>query len=324
MLVRTRHAKWHLILLMVGWSAVVAQGQSATEPSVFSFETQPKRLIIRLAGQPIASYVAQDEIITRPYFCDLRTPSGRQVTRNHPPIPGQDLTDHDTFHPGLWLAFGDLSGSDFWRLKAPVRSAGMVDTPSAHDATATFGVKNRYLTADHGQLVCEETCRYTFTQMTDGYLLECDSLFENHDADFVFGDQEEMGLGVRLATPLIVKNGGTILNSQAQRNEAQAWGKPAKWCDYSGTQTGRRIGVMMMLSPHNFRESWFHVRDYGLMVGNPFGRNAMTGGEASRVVVARGKPFRLRYGLFIYEQPSDTAFDHQAHYDAYLKRLPTE
>ena len=27
-------------------------------------------------------------------------------------------------HPGLWLAFGDLNGIDFWRNKAPVRQSG--------------------------------------------------------------------------------------------------------------------------------------------------------------------------------------------------------
>ena len=40
-----------------------------------------------------------------------------QVTRHHPPIEGQDRVDHGTFHPGIWMAFGDISGSDYWRLE---------------------------------------------------------------------------------------------------------------------------------------------------------------------------------------------------------------
>ena len=26
---------------------------------------------------------------------------------------GTDLTDHETMHPGVWLAFDDISGNDF-------------------------------------------------------------------------------------------------------------------------------------------------------------------------------------------------------------------
>ena len=32
----------------------------------------------------------------------------------------QDLDDHPTMHPGLWLAFGDINGADFWRNKGRV------------------------------------------------------------------------------------------------------------------------------------------------------------------------------------------------------------
>jgi hypothetical protein len=50
----------------------------------------------------------------------LRAPSGVAVTRHHPPIAGSDATDHDTMHPGVWLAFGDLNAQDFWRNKARI------------------------------------------------------------------------------------------------------------------------------------------------------------------------------------------------------------
>lgn len=291
--------------VLLSWTTLAL----ADEENRFAFEHAPPRLKIVLDGRPIATYVYRDEQISRPYFCDLYTRQGTRVTRNHPPIAGQDLTDHETFHPGLWLAFGDLGGSDFWRLKARVEHAGFVEEPAQAGSTATFAVKNRYVAQDGMQQVCEEICRYRLTALERGYLLETASEFQNPQGDFAFGDQEEMGLGVRLATGLIVKNGGQITNSQGDRDEAGAWGKAARWCDYSGVLDGRRVGVLMIPSPRNVRESWFHVRDYGLMVGNPFGREALTRGEASRVEVRAGAPFRLAYGVLIYEQADAAPLD---------------
>jgi hypothetical protein len=46
--------------------------------------------------------------------------------------------------------------------------------------------------------------------------------------------------------------------------------------------------------------SWFHVRDYGLMVANPFGQNAFTKGEKSRVEIQRGDSLRLRYTILAF------------------------
>jgi hypothetical protein len=53
------------------------------------------------------------------------------------------------------------------------------------------------------------------------------------------------------------------------------WGQPAEWCDYSGSVDGRQIRLTLMTDPANFRPAWWHNRDYGLMVANPFGQEAM-------------------------------------------------
>ena len=52
--------------------------------------------------------------------------------------------------------------------------------------------------------------------------------------------------------------------------------------------------------PENFRPSWFHARDYGLLAANPFGRAAFNKGEPSKVVVKPGESLRLRYGMLVH------------------------
>lgn len=293
----------------------------AVEPTL-EFAERPGQVAIAVGGQPLAVYVYADKEITRPYFAHVHVPGGIQVTRNHPPIEGKDATDHATFHPGIWLAFGDIEGQDYWRLKARVRHDRFVEAPKVTGRQGSFTVQNSYCRADDPeQIVCRETCRYTVSLGPTGYLLVCDSLFHSAERPFAFGDQEEMGLGVRVTTPIAVKSGGTITDAMGRVNEKQIWGHAARWCDYSGVVDGRRIGILVMPDPANFRPSRFHARDYGLLAANPFGQKVFGDAEASRVPVRAGEDFRLRFGVLLHANPADQQFDPQAAYEAYLRQL---
>jgi len=77
----------------------------------------------------------------------------------------------------------------------------------------------------------------------------------------------------------LLNNDGTLynfdtLNSDGRGpiNESQIWGKTADWCDYDGIINQRQVGVTLIADPQNFRPSWFHARDYGLLLANAFGR----------------------------------------------------
>ena len=281
----------------------------ANDTSTVTFESKPGSVQIQIGDAPFAKYVYNDSEIPRPYFCDVHAPGGTQVTRNHPPIEGIDKTDHETYHPGIWLAFGDINGADFWRNKARVDHERFVEEPQGSEGIGVFAVENRY--SSNGETICREICKYDLIVVTadllggeglprTGFLLIHESEFFPDTSDFVFGDQEEMGLGVRLATPITVKNGGSIQNSEGLKNEEGVWGKQAAWCEYSGIIGDRRVGVVLMPHPGNFRESWFHARDYGLLLANPFGRNAFTEGEKSAVPVKKEERFPLRFGVFVY------------------------
>jgi hypothetical protein len=177
--------------------------------------------------------VFSDKQISRPYFMNAHAPGGVQVTRNHPPIKGKDLTDHETLHPGLFMAFMNLNGQDFWRNKAKVVHERFVEKPAGGREQARFAVENRYVVADGKQVVCRETARFTFLLRPAGYLLIWDSTFQS-DSEFYFADDKGMGLGVRVATPINVERGGTILDAAGRRNEREVMGKSADWCDYAG------------------------------------------------------------------------------------------
>ncbi|MGD9635301.1 MAG: DUF6807 family protein [Pirellulales bacterium] len=263
---------------------------------------------ITVNGKPVASYVYSDPQITRPYFAHVHAPDGTQVTRHHPPIAGQDTLDHPEFHPGIWLAFGDLSGNDYWRMKAKVRSEAIESGLTEHPGMVRLAGRNEYLDAsDESKVVCTESFDDEFVVRPEGYLLLLDSTFTSPH-EFYFGDQEEMGLGIRVATPMRVEKGdgslppgtGNITDAKGRKNGAEVGGNSADWCDYSGTVDGKHVGMTIFCHPDNFRPSWFHARDYGFMAANAFGRAAFKKGEPSKVVVKPGESLRLRYGILIH------------------------
>lgn len=284
----------------------------------FAVEQTADRLATTRGGKPVATYVFRDEKIPRPHFANLHTLDGRKVTRNHPPIAGLDATDHDTMHPGLWLAFGDISGQDFWRNKARIEHVRFIEPPVVKKDRLTFATEN-LLRKTNGAPLCSLNNRFTLIAQTNAWLLIWDATFFSTDNDIVFGDQEEMGFGARVATGITEKNGGLITSSSGLKTAKSTWGQAAEWCDYSGTMDGQKLGITLMAGPGNFRPSWWHNRDYGLMVANPFGREAMKQGDQSPLNVKRGESFRLRFAAAIHQgngaQPALL-------YQAFLKQVP--
>jgi hypothetical protein len=281
-------------------------GAAAAAANRVEFRAERGRLHVSIARQTVATYAYEDQKTRRPFFEHLKTPGGMQVTRNRPPVAGKDPVDHADMHPGLWLAFGDLGGKDFWRNKGPgVEHERFVAEPAGGDGRGSFAVLNRYV-ADE-KVLCRETARYTIVTRPSGYFILLDSTFEAGADGCSFGSQEEMGLGVRVATAISVKGGtGRIANSAGGVNEKGTWGKQADWCDYAGMIDGRRVGVAIMTDPSAERKPWFHSRDYGVLVANPFGPRA---GGPERLALAAGRSLRLRFAVSVHESGDDAPLD---------------
>lgn len=288
---------WQLLASTTALLLIVLVAPAPADHPHVQFKRTADRVVLRIDGRPLATYVFRDAKILRPYLMDVHAPSGVRVTRNQPPVAGQDATDHETMHPGIWLAFGDLSGVDFWRNQGRVEHVEFVAAPREVPQGGEFVVRNRYVGPD-GPL-CDEVCKISVWARPQATLLTWESEFQGQH-EFYFGDQEEMGLGIRVATPITVKHAGTLTNSLGGVNEKQVWGQQAAWCDYSGQIDGARAGMMIVPDPLNFRPSWFHARDYGLLVANPFGVRAFSGGDPGRVTIPVGKTLKLRFAVVVH------------------------
>jgi hypothetical protein len=274
------------------------------------------RLVVTEAGgAAVATFVFADPAVGRPAIRDLAAPGGTIVTRPCPPRMGVDADDHASIHPGVWLCFSDLSGADPWRHTSAVRFAGFAGGPSIADGGVRFTAQVEYLAAAKdtpaARVVCRERSTITIRDRSiDGLpvrLLTWEAeLSPGGDAPLVFGDVEEMGFGVRVATPLSPAHGGRYLASHGGVNEPGVFGRSAAWVDATGMVAGRRVGLTVIDLAGTPREPFFHARDYGLVLANAFGRKAYAAKDPPPpITLEPGRSLRLAYAVLLHGDVPD-------------------
>lgn len=281
----------------------------------FEFRKEGGELQLFLGQTQVATYLLEHDRLTRRAFVNVRTPSGMQVTRNFPPRKPEDIDPgygaedgiiHPVMHPGLWMSFGWIEANDYWRLTSEVVHEEFLEEPTGKVGEASFRTRDRYLGADGSETICLQDTRYHFRHVEEGILLDWDAEFYNEERDFVFGDQEESGLAIRIASPIRVQGGnGRIVNNRGEENGAGTWGKEFEWINYAGEMDGKKVGLLVLPHPGNPRTCWSHSRDYGALVSNPFPKQPRERREPYVTTpVKKGERFRLRYTVLIHEVPA--------------------
>ncbi|MCA9144403.1 MAG: PmoA family protein [Planctomycetaceae bacterium] len=301
-------------LLLVGNANALGEAGTRSGASEFSVTADDNSLEIELGDRSIATYYFRHKEVARPFFAHVRTPSGIQVTRNFPPVEGTDPTDHPTMHPGIWLAFANINGVNFWHNNDGKVLHDGFETEPTSGGRPRFATRERYVDAT-GKDVCRSVTRYEIAKAPSGWTLSIDTSLQSED-DLVFAVKEEMGLGTRVATAISVKAGsGSILNASGGRDEKGTWGKHDRWWDYSGAFNNRHVGILLV-SAHSNPSIWSHSRDYGLLVANPFPVDSEEN-RGKSTVIKGGVEFRLRFSLLIYETRLGESLDRDAIYEKY-------
>lgn len=274
-------------------------------------------------GRELSRYHFGSEL-RRPYWYPIIGPGGRSLTRmNMPGDPGRSLTQNaqpeDPTKPedplghshqtSVWISHKDVNGIDFWRDGGPL--AGQIVHQTCREGLQYEDGSSAasLLTLNHwndprGTLLMIERRRATVKPGLDGSWwmiidLQCEA---PQDRPVTLGKTPFGPLGVRMAKSIgVTDGGGRILNSEGQRNEAEAFRKPARWVDYSGPITKQQAaGIALMDHPANPRHPvLFQVRDNGWM------GVCLTIDESLTIVPQ--KPLRLRYGLWVHGGAPDAA-----------------
>lgn len=315
---RQEQARRTMMLLL---AAALSTCPALADEASWRFEiSEPGRLEIGLGERTVATYLYEHSQLSRPALINVHAPTGRRITRVFPPTDPEDR-DHEWIHGGMWLSFGDVSGHDYWRLKARVRHARFLQQPQIRDGQLQFVAENEYLSTGGQEIIGRERASYQFARRDEGIVVAVQYTLTPEDAELVFGDQEENGLGVRMRSELRVRGGsGRLTNSAGDENEPNVWGKPTQWLDYSGILDGRRLGALVMPRPDNPRRSWAHARDYGVMVLNPFDHQPQLDPRPPAARVPPGQQLELAYAVLFYDMPADQPFAPSAVYAEVMGR----
>jgi len=233
----------------------------------------------------------------RPFFYPFRGPSGAHLTRmGH---PGAEDHDH---HQSVWFAHHIVDGMSFW----------------AHSSRSTIRQKHWYAYRDgneegvkasllgwydeEGNEVAVQDVVAALRPMVGGeYAVEIQMTFRPGEGrETVHFEKTNFGFfAVRVAKSISARfGGGDLTNSEGTRSEAEIFGKPARWMNYSGPvaegagKNRKTVVEGMTFFDHpdnpNYPNKW-HVRGDGWMGASP----CMDEG----FVVTMDSPLTLRYLL---------------------------
>jgi len=287
-------------------------GEEGPRPAGVKLRDNAERgLVVDIAGEPftVYRYLPKGDFpaVARPFFYPVFGPAGVGMTRDYPMrtnVPGE--TQDHPHHRGLYVAFGDVNGSDNWSeeeghgYQTHQRFLEMTSGPVFGRFTETV-----HWESGHHAKVCEEIRRCTVWNMPQGgRTMDLTVTFEAGDNPIRFGDTKEGGIvAIRVPTSMNADKGGTIENAVGGIGEAETWGKSAQWVDYHGLSQGQHVGVAIFDHPFNLRHPTpWHVRNYGLFTANPFGHSHYKSGllQKGDYTVAAGTSLVFRYRIYFH------------------------
>lgn len=227
----------------------------------------------------------------KPFWYPLYTPSGLRLTENSP-------ADHPHHH-SVWFGHSDVNGVDCWIETGAVGKILLreIREVMAGPAFAGWTETNWWVTPD-GTKLLEEDRTHRFWHVGQGYLLDLRLLFQATEGEICFAKAKDAGLGIRMADSLDVEDGGLILNSHGDWNEAGTFDRLADWVDYSGPVAGRIGGIAVFNGADVPTHPWF-TRDYGPLLSNFTRFQSCT--------VPKGGRLGLSFRLYLHDGGAEAA-----------------
>ena len=251
----------------------------------------------------------------RPYFYPMNTLNNTRVTRGYPAEKISGETEDHVHHTSVWSAWGDMNGVDCW--SHADKSGKQIVKDISYEATgnsAKFTLLINWASATDVPLLFE-TRTIKITTDKNAIIYDFALEFDARYGRVRFGDTKEGGLlSVRVPTSMDVPQ-GQIINSNGKKctrksEERQVWGKRAEWCCYAGKVDGKSAGIAIIDHPNNpIYPTYWHVRSYGLMTANPFGKSHFVFPLFKGTWILEDKKVAIwRYRLVVFDQEPDINF----------------
>ena len=325
-------------------SAWLAIDPAPLGAEAFSLEQTDHGVKVEIDGKLFTEY--RTDVGTKPILWPIIGPTGAPMTRDYP-MKDVEGEKRDHYHQqSFWLTYGEVNDIDFWAEprsykegKVPagrkfgsivqreliLSDPGRSSSQPSGQAEAGFVTHNDWIDSASKKKQLEDQRAFRFTTAPDARIIDFSITLKATDGDVNFGDTKEGAMGIRVPTVMDVtsKKGGRIENSEGQTDDA-AWGKPARWVDYSGTVEGQQVGVAILNHPTSFHyPTRWHVRTYGLFAANPFGLHDFDKGatEQGGYKLLAGKSLTLNYRFVFHRGDAKAAHVAEA-FESYAKEHP--
>jgi hypothetical protein len=277
------------------------------------------KIDVTVDGAPFTTYYFSTDV-AKPYLMPLRTASGLIVTRGFPIANDVSAGNpkNSSFEPHqrpLYFAHGNIDGLDFW--EEPVFDKYYTDhghqayghmvlekVEQVQEESDAATIRARFRLEDqNNRPIAEETQTYIFRSAAGARTIDCEFVIEANTGPVIMGDTKEGTFGIRLA-PELSGSRAHMINSSGAQGESAIWGKPADWVNYSGTISGKPVGIAVFDHPKSFRHpTTWHARAYGLFAANPFGLREFSKDpkQDGSWTVPEGQSLTFRYEVLIYD-----------------------
>lgn len=247
----------------------------------------------------------------RPYFSPTNL-GGLNLTREVPPKTGQQPKDHP-HHKGLWVAYGDVGGSDLWSDEEGHGDQKHLQFDWSEGGPVCAEFEERLLwESGAGMPLLDEVRIFRLWKSTGNVrMMDLESRFSAGHGSVRLGDTKEGGFcAVRVKEPLQGDKDGLIRSANGALTEAENWGQRSEWVDYAGTLEGKKVGIAILDHPRAFRyPSHWHVRDYGLFAANPMALRDYQSGHLTdgSHVVMENESISFKYRVILHDGDANTA-----------------
>lgn len=269
---------------------------------------------VNLDGKPFTRYVLRSG--SKPILWPLIGPHGNPITRQYPmKESGPDERADHPHHRSFWFTHGDVNGISFWH-EPKVGKFGIIQHRRferiSSGPVGQIVSENDWID-NSDKLHCQDRRIVTFSVHEEHPIIDFEITISAGDQPVTFGDTKEGCFGIRVAGPMKVEaaQGGKIVNREGLA-DADAWGKPSPWVDYSGpaVKGGPTVGIAILNHPKSFRfPTYWHVRTYGLFAANPFGLHNFKNSkdvDGSHTLQA-GEKMTLAYRVLVHTGDAQTA-----------------
>jgi hypothetical protein len=235
-----------------------------------------------------------DFYLSRPNFFPVYSPSGLPVTTN--------CAYRYNHHKSIFIGHAKVNGINFFHDNNHTRDdLGDIELVRAEGETGNACIQlrteNRWA-AKQGAHILQEKRDTVWTPGHRVHVLDISSSLVPQVDEVLFEQDSHSYIGVRVADSMDVEDGGRLLNSSGQENEAGTMGEYADWLDYSGMVAGHPVGVTLISHPSN-PPSPFFSRDYGTMLAN----FTLQGSYSLK----KGETLVQRFRILVHEGAADAA-----------------